>query len=227
MGKIKASTQQHLPKRQRYYKMNQLFIIIGLILGLVNCSVGQKKLSDDKTIKKSFSETEIQDLQLLYDFFNKSICDSDRDLENCYDDFFKKVKQVADSGSMYLHIQFENQLEIYKEFNDSTFYQIWAFGKSWTRENPNDTLKNVYFRWDGKFMNFLKKAGKKDEFIKYYHKSVIAAGAPGPSLIGGIIYSYDQLNIEDVKVKFVIAIHYLTLNDEYKRKEKIKNSGSH
>ena len=198
--------------------MKQL-LIIGLILGLTNCSIGQQKLSDDKIIKKSFSETEIQDLQLLYDFFNKSICDSNRDLENCYDNFFKKVKQAADSGSMYLHIPFKNQLEIYKKFKDSTFYQIWAFGKSWTHENPNDTLREVYYRWDGKFMNFLKKAGKEDEFIKAYHESAEATGGPGPAIIAGIIMNYDKLNIEDIKVRFVIAIHYLTLNDQYKRKK--------
>ncbi|MAC95547.1 MAG: hypothetical protein CMC96_08595 [Flavobacteriales bacterium] len=199
--------------------MKQL-LIIGLILGLTNCSVGQQKLANDKTIKKSFSESELQDLQLLYDFFNQTICDSDQELENCYDDFFKKVKLAADSGSMYLHIPFENQKAIYNEFQDSTFYQIWAFGKTWTRENPNDTLREVYYRWDGKFMDFLRRAGKKDEFINAYHESVEAAGGPPPSLIAGIIINYDKLNIEDPKVKFVIAIHYLTLNDQYKRKEK-------
>ena len=197
--------------------MKQL-LIFGLILGLTNCSVGQIRLADDKIIKKSFSETEIQDLQLLFDFFNRSICDSNRKLEDCYDDFFKKVKQAADSGSMHLPIPFENQKEVYRKFQDSTFYQIWTFGKTWTHETPNDTLREVYFRWDGKFMKFLKKAGKKDEFIKAYHESAEAAGGPGPSIIAGIIMNYDKLNIEDPKVKFVIAIHYLTLNDQYKRK---------
>jgi hypothetical protein len=204
--------------------MKQLFII-GIILGLTNCSVGQSRLEDDRTIKKSFSESEVQDLQLLYDFFNQSICDSERDIEDCYDDFFEKVRQAADSGSMYLHIPFEKQKEVYRKFQDSTFYQIWTFGKTWTRENPNDTLREVYFKWDSKFMKFLKKAGKKDEFIKAYHESVEATGGPGPSIIAGIIMNYDKLNIEDLKVKFVIAIHYLTLNDQNKRKEKFKNSG--
>jgi len=203
-------------------KMKQLLLIV-LILGLTNCSVGQQKLSEDKTIRKFFSETEIQDLQPLYNFFIQSICSSDRELESCYDDFFKKVKQAADSGSIHLQIPFEDQKEIYNNFQDSTFYQIWAFGKTWTRENPNETLSEVYYRWDGKFMNFLKEVGKKDEFIRTYHESVEAAGGPPPSLIAGIIMNYEKLNIEDTKVRFVIAIHYLTLNDQYKRKEKIKN----
>lgn len=204
--------------------MKQLLIIV-LILGLTNCSVGQKRLVDDKIIKKSFSESEIQDLQLLYDFFNQSISDSESDIEDCYDDFFIQVKQAADSGSMYLPIPFEKQKKVYDKFQDSTFYQIWAFGKTWTPENPNDTLREVYFRWDGKFVSFLKKAGKKDEFIKAYHESVEATGGLVPSIIAGIIMNYEKLNIEDPKVKFVIAIHYLTLNDQYKRREKNRNSG--
>ena len=112
-------------------------LIIGLILGLINCSIGQNRFSDDKTIRKCFSASEIQDLQLLYDFFNQTICNSGSNLEYCYDAFFKKVKQAADSGSMYLHIPFGNQKEVYKEFQDSTFYQIWAFGKTWTRKKPD------------------------------------------------------------------------------------------
>ena len=196
-------------------------LIIGLILGLSNCNVSQNRLADDKTIKRSFSETEIQDLQLLYDFFNQSICDSERELVDCYEAFFKKARQAADSGSMYRHIPFEQQQNVYEKLQDSTFYQIWAFGKSSTRENPNDTLRAVYFRWNGKFMDFLENAGKKDEFIKAYHESAAATGGPSPSLIAGILMNYDKLNIEDLKVKFVIAIHYLTLNDQYKRREKI------
>lgn len=201
--------------------MKQL-LFITLILSIASCSVEKGSLGDDKTIKESFSETEIQDLQLLIDFFHKTICDSDKDLEDCYYHFFQKNKLATDLGTMYLPIPFENQQEVYKKFQDSTFYQVWAFGKTSTRDNPTDTLREVYFRWDGKFMNFLKKAGKKDEFIKNYYESVQKEGGPPLSLIEGIIMNYDKLNIEDQKVKFVIAIHYLTINDQYKRREKVK-----
>lgn len=69
-------------------------------------------------------------------------------------------------------------------------------------------------------MNFLKIAGKKDKFIKEYHESVETFGGISPSLIAGIIMNHDKMNFEDPKVELVIAIHYLTLNDQYKRREK-------
>ena len=194
------------------------FLVIGLILGIINCSFSQNRLAEVKSIKKTFLKTEIRDLQLLYDFFNQTICNSDKDLNDCYDVFSKKVKQEADSGLINLHIPFKQQQKVYQQFEDSTFDEIWAFGKASTPDSPNISRLEVYFRSDGNFMKFLKKASKKDEFIKVYYESVKAAGEPTPSLILGVIENYDKLNIYDTKVKFVIAIHYLTVNDQSKRR---------
>lgn len=195
-------------------------LVIGLVLGLTNCSVSHGGFADDKIISESFTKTETRDLQLLVDFFNQTICDSNSKLMDCYLAFFNKVKQAADSGSIYLHIPFEQQQNIYETFEDSTFHQIWAFGNSLTHKNLRDTLKEIHYKWDGKFMNFLKIAGKKDKFIKEYHESVETFGGISPSLIAGIIMNHDKMNFEDPKVELVIAIHYLTLNDQYKRREK-------
>lgn len=187
---------------------------------MVGCTKKATQLSEIEEIRNVFTESEIGDLELLFDFFNKSICrDADENLDNCYYNFFEKVKNSADSGSLYLHIPIKDQLAVYEEFSDSTFYQIWAFGKTSNEENPNDILGSVYYKWDGKFFKFLKKFAPKNEFAKSYLESVEATGSPGPSLIAGITYNYKNFEIEELSVKFIIAIHFLTLNDEYKREE--------
>src|SRR3989344_7392947 len=142
------------------------FLFFVTILVLSGCKVHSYRLSEDEILRTSFSESELNDLQQLYDFFNQTICDSGGNLNDCYKSYFQKVKQSADSGSIYLHIPFEQQQSVYENLKDSTFYQVWAFGKKWNPDTRQNTLREVYFRWDGKFMDFLKKAGTEDEFIK-------------------------------------------------------------
>lgn len=204
--------------------MKQL-LIIGLVLGLASCSVNKNKLSNDPTIKEVFTESEIQDLQLLLEFFNQTIYEPGKDIEVCFNDFFAKVKQSFDSGSVYLHIPFEKQQEVYEKFQDSTFYQIWTFNETWKPDHPNDTFQVVDYKWDGKFMKFLKIAGEKDFFIKSYHELVAVAGGISPGLTSYLIMNEGKANIDNVKVKFVIAVNYLTLNDQYKRRELVSSIG--
>ena len=198
-----------------------LFFLFSTITG---CGKKPNHISELVEIKLIFTESEIKDLELMFDFFNNSICDvKDENLTDCYYDFFDKVKNAADSGSLYLHIPIDEQLALYDQFNDSTFYQIWAIGKSWNHKDTDDTLKSVYFRWDGKFFDFLEQIGDRNEFAKAYYESTQAAGGPNPALVAGITQNYDKFGIEDLEVKFILAIHFLTLNDEYKRKEKYKS----
>ena len=208
--------------------MKQL-LIIGLILGLTNCLVSQDKLADNKTFRKTFSKAEIQDLQLLFDFFNESICsDSEKqDLTKCYQDFFTRMEKSHETGDIQLNIPFDKQQEIYEQFSDSTFFEIWNYGISYRhRDAPLDTFRNVYLALDGKYLDFLKKTGRKDRVIENYYESVVAVEDIPPSIIAGLLVNHKYYDIEDLRVKFIVAIHYLTLNDHFERKEKInKNSG--
>ena len=208
--------------------MKHLYLLI-FILTLINCSGKKNKLADSDTFLKSFNQTEIEDLQLLFNFFNESICSSKEkeSIDECYDYFFKKMEKGADTGNMELTLDFENQKRIYNPFSDSTFNEIWAYGKSWNyRDYPKDTFRTVSLNLKGQYINFLKEVGKTDKVIKNYYEAIEVAGDISPSLIAGLLMNHDSYNVKDIRVKFIIAIHYLTLNDQYKRKEKInKNSG--
>lgn len=207
--------------------MKQLFVI-GLIIGLTNYSISQSRLADNKTFRKTFTESEIKDLQIMFDFFNESICSDNKtkNLNVCYNDFFKKMKEEEQSGDIQLDISFENQLKVYNSLIDSTFNKIWTLGgRCVYTETPMDTFRTVYYNPKGKYLEFLKRTGRNDKVIKQYYESLRKYGDLAPSLIAWLLVSYDYFMIEDIRVKFVVAIHYLTLNDQFKRKEKINKNG--
>lgn len=203
--------------------MKQLLLIV-LITGLTNCTVSQSKLSDNKTFRKTFSESEIQDLQLLFNFFHESICSdlNSGDLTDCYKEFFNKLEKSEETGDIHLDIPFEKQMKVYDSFSDSTFKEIWTFAISWNDgDAPQDTFRTVHFTPNGKYSEFLKRTGRDDKVVKQYHESIEVTGDIPPSVIAGLLVNYDHYNIKDIRVRFIVAIHYLTLNDRFKRRKKL------
>ena len=187
---------------------------------VITSNLSKKDLTD------CFTPEEIKDLAKLLDFFNEYICVSEgidkKEIIKCYDSFIQRMIETAEAGSLDAQIPFTQQKEIYNQISDSLFNHIWGFGKSRIKLDSPDTLKYITYRIDGKYMEFLNKLGKEYEFVKNYSEDFELAGDISPSMIADILmiketYQYD---LNDVRLQLVIAIHYLTMNDKHKRKER-------
>ncbi|WP_299625196.1 hypothetical protein [uncultured Tenacibaculum sp.] len=118
------------------------------------------------------------------------------------------------------HIDFKKQYEVYKQINSNTFNEIWLFQQSLPIRERKDTLKYLGFNHSGKYIHFLNEYGKENKAVKDYVNNFNIASDLGPSMISQVIMNYKTFQIEDIKSKLLIAIHYLTLNDQNLRKEK-------
>jgi hypothetical protein len=181
----------------------------------------QTQLSEQKTFQKVFTTAEIQDLQLLFDFFIETICQDmeNENLDRCFQLYQQRLSKVDQIEDIELMIPIERQLDVYEEFSGSTFNEIWYFGWAVYREKQSDTLKMIHLKPDGKYLKFLKLVGKKDKLIKRYYDIVMESGDVSVILIADLLVNYQDYNIEDPRIKFIIAIHYLTLNDQRERRE--------
>ena len=196
-----------------------LFVIfIGVFLG---CSTSKPEaIKDNLTFKQTFTTNEIQDLERLFDFFNQSICD-DSIMANsnvCYQAFFQRMATTEGTSMSELNIPYSLQKQVYSEFGDSTFDQIWTIGWA-VPHKSEDTLKSIMFKHDGKYVKFLKKVGETDSSINYYYQYFMEAGDLGPSMVEGVRVNHHYFDVEDIRVRFIIALHYLTLNDQWARNE--------
>jgi uncharacterized membrane protein len=197
-------------------------LISFLILAAVSCKDAEHKLFDNKTIREVFTEAEIEDLQLLYDFFTESICSEFGGTENiieCYEKFLEKSFNIYSDGNFEISIPFDSQLKIYEQISSATFDEIWAFAKSWRPRNQEDTLKMLDINTQSKYGSFLEETSITDKIIKGYFESLTSAGSISPTLIEDVYVNYRSYNIKDIRVRFIIAIHYLTLNDVFNRNE--------
>lgn len=206
--------------------MRKIYQIFVLLL-LISCSnTTQEKLASNPTLVEVFENSEIQDMSIILEFFNEQICLNQETVENnvidCYQNFFKRMYQAEKTGYIDLKIPYPEQQKLYNQISDSTFNQIWSFGKRWTI-NSQDTLKYIEFTYDGKYVNFLKELGEENDVIKRYYDSFRSVGGIGPAMVADLLINYDSYNVKDIRIRLVVAIHYLTMNDQGYRKEKYNN----
>ncbi len=203
--------------------MKNLFLISMMIFALSCTSQKQNDLSNDQTIKESFNTTEINDLTKIQSFFDKSIglteSDKQENLEKVYTDFFLQNSDIEKISDFKLSINFNDQKELYNQLDKKTFDDIWEI--SWSKEiNSIDTLKQIQLNRQGGYVKFLKTFGEQDSVINNYYNSLEIAGDISPTMVADLIKNYKNYNVNDPKIRLIIAIHYLTLNDKFERKEK-------
>ena len=203
--------------------MKNLLLISTLLIALSCTTQKQNDLLNDQTTKKLFTTTEINDLAKIQTFFDKSIglTDSDKqeNVEKVYTDFFLQnadIEKVADFKTL---INFSDQKELYNQLDENTFNDIWEI--SWSKKgNSVDSLQHIQLNGHGKYMDLLKTVGKQDTVINNYYNSLEIAGDISPSMFADLVRNYENYNINDSKIRLIIAIHYLTINDQLKRKAK-------
>jgi hypothetical protein len=192
-----------------------------LIILLSNCGSRTQELRTNSTIQEVFNTIEINDLNKILTFFENEIC-SDlievTEINKCYINFFSTLRSAVKDGEFPININFEKQREMYSELSDSTFMNIWTINKSF-KFKSKDTLQSIGYLYDGKFAKLLEATGKDYPMIKGYSETFKETGDITPSLTANFIINYSKLNLNDPRIKMIVAVHYLTLNDQYLRNE--------
>ena len=200
-------------------------IFLFLLIFTISCtSSKQDNLLTDKMVKSIFDASEINDLQKIQQFFDHQIGlnknSDEKTIHDKYEKFFNDVAETTVINNLSLPIDFDQQKEFYSQLSNTTFEDIWKFG-SITRIDSTGGLKYIQLNRNGNYLSFLKKLGEQDKTIANYYKSLEIAGDISPSMVASLIKESDKYNIDDPKIRLVIAIHYLTLNDQWNRKERI------
>jgi len=170
-------------------------------------------------LKNNFSEAEIKDLYKLTDFFKVQMCNETDDFKSCIDSI---IPYLAEYGwePILNNVDFGAQKELYSEFQSDLFLQIWNFCKA---RNPREdkTYRLLCINPDGKYINFLKDLSDRNSDLKEYYEMIIGSGDwESMGLLQGRIYTNPEYyNLKDPSIQVLIAVQYLTQNDQQKRKE--------
>jgi hypothetical protein len=167
----------------------------------------------------NFNESEKRDLELLTNFFQEQMCHQKSDFSNCMDSI---IPFLGEYGWMPIleNVNFEEQQKLYDSFESKLFSEIWSFCKF---HNPKEgwERKSLCLNIDGKYMKFLKDLAENNSDLKDYYELMYATGDwESMGLLQGNLYTKpENYDLRDPNIQILIAVHYLTQNDQQKRKE--------
>ena len=197
----------------RNMKKTLLLILAFSIFPLLN-SCGIKYSTTE--LESNFTDKEIDDLRNITDFFIQSVC-GNKDFENCYKKTNHDSLMMQGTG-FWEKIDFAEQKKLYEKISKTTFDKIWMYCES--TYYPSKTKSQVICAVAlGKYQNYLADLGKVNPRIAKYADRIQASGA-----FSGFDIQYQEIlkpnsdfDLNDPNIQLILAIHYLTLNDEMKR----------
>ena len=196
-----------------------LILIFGIII--LQLSFSCKSQYSTVELENNFSTDQISDLNKIRDFFKNQISENKKsDFKVC---FSKILPGLLENGwhPILEKVDFEKQKELYNSISKSTFDEIWEFGKA-TYPDTGLELKKLGSKYNGKYQKFLTEFGKNNPEVKNYADRLIEAGdfESVGWLQQSIYKNPKEFDLEDPNIQLLIAIHYLTLNDQQKRTDK-------
>lgn len=195
--------------------MTKLLYIVFSFLIAVNCS--QKTSSTE--LEDNFTETEVKDLYKLVNFFQEQMCNSNSNFKRCMDSLTPILGEYG-WQPILKNVDYQEQQKIYESFESNVFNEIWSICKS---RNPREgwERKSLCLNPNGKYINFLEDLGKRNGVLEAYKNSLLAAGDfMDIQRIEYEIYNkLERIDLNDPDIQVLIAIDYLTQNDQQKRKE--------
>jgi hypothetical protein len=201
--------------------MNWGIQILAITLAFLSVLSNGQELQNHGMIDSIFNDKEIQDLEIILNFFNEEICSlktiEQHPITQCYLEFCQRLKTDAETtGAIDTGIPFERQNEVYQRINDATFVQIWTINKSWI-PNTTDTLRELDLNPGGKYAEFLFSLGKEFSEVNEYVENLMALISISPSMKAEFLMNYNNFDLSDQRIRLLFAIHYLTINDQQKR----------
>jgi len=172
-------------------------------------------------LNNNFTSEQVSDLNKISTFFKNQMClNMDHDFKTCYEQIPHEYLQATGNG-FWANIDFDKQKKLYKEISQSTFDEIWMFSKSTAYPSEIES-KSIAAVANGKYYKYLKSLGNKNPRIAKYATQINASG--DFSLLDirfrEVLKNKKYFDLKDPNIQLILAIHYLSLNDQVKRKDK-------
>lgn len=195
-------------------------VILVILLNSCLLTFAQKEQTD---LSNFFTKSEIEDLNMITDFFQSELCGNvdKTKFGNC---LVNSIPDLLDWEQNYLEkkISWRKQKKLYSKISNSTFQKIWNFCKVWRTIEPKYEYQEICFSHNKTFLEFVKTLEEGSPLIKAYSERLENVGTfPFWRYFLGNVNEYpERIDLEDRGIQILIAIHFLTLNDQAKRDKK-------
>ena len=197
----------------RYTAINILFLFL-------NISFSQNVTPE---LDKHFSLREIQELNIIADFFQDQIC-SDQPNSSFANCFLRSLPKIMDPERDYIgeSINYEKQINLYQSLSESTINKIWTFCTYQRVDEPDTEWEQMCISDDPAISRFICDTGKSNEYYNTIcQKLNIIQDFNDGYLETNIKENPHLIDLNDRNVQILLSINYLTRNDIKKRDRKL------
>jgi len=198
-------------------------LILGILILQLNFSCKTQYSTNE--LNENFTPEQIADLKKITDFFQEQMClKMESDFKTCYEWTPHEYLEASGNGFWSI-INFEEQKKLYEQISKSTFDEIWDFCET-SYFNPNEIkVQEICAVYNGKYQKFLADLGNSNPRIAEYLKRIQASG----DYSSMDIQHWDVLKINkkyfdlnDPNIQLILAIHYLSMNDQGSRNKELR-----
>ncbi|MCL6267652.1 hypothetical protein [Flagellimonas myxillae] len=160
---------------------------------------------------------------MIADFFQMELCGK-VDKAIFGDCLVSSIPQLLDWEQNFLEnkIGWKKQKKLYSKISDTTFQKIWSICKAWRAIEPKYEYEELCFSFNNTFIDFVNNLQKSNPLIEAYSRSLENVGSfPFWRYFLNNVRDYpNKIDLKDRGVQILVAIHFLTLNDQAKRDKK-------
>lgn len=179
-------------------------------------------LYSDSLLTKHFNQEEIAQLDSIRTFFNNYVlntCEGEKTINVCYQQFFGQLLENIEVQTQYhIGVPYAEQEELYEQINEGLFGSIWRHSTPKVYVPSVDSLvtySTIDLRsQDSRYMEFLKDVSAEEPYFGKYIEPIIDFGHLSPSLTQGMLYNHRDLDFSNERHQLILAIHFLTVNDQ-------------
>ena len=171
-------------------------------------------------MQEMFTPDELADLNSILLYFEGQICqlaEEGATPEECYTAFRQHIKG-AEPGTDYLPLEFEAQRALLGRLHNGTQATFWNQQLVKRDDNPNGSVRTLVYQAQGKLVDFMERLGQDYILVAQYVKGFRAVHTISPMMEQEILNTMHLFNLQDIRVRVFLALHFVTVNDSYKRK---------
>ena len=202
--------------------MKKFIVLPILILAIINTSCQDNfTVKNDENIQNIFSEKEINDINLMVKFVDKKMLSksNEKDIDLAYHAYFESLsKTIKEDSGIPSAFDEKEKYSFLESLDKNTFNDFFRMRTQLKNVIYKDTvltnidnLKLLKINSSGKFMNYLEKTGKTDDFYKKLHETIEIARDLPASFGTWFPINHEDFDFDKVKDRSWAGVYLLRM----------------
>ncbi|WP_343328936.1 hypothetical protein [Polaribacter staleyi] len=202
--------------------MKKLVYLIAVLL-FVGCAKEEattyKEMKSDESLSEFFTDSELQDLAKIVDFFESEIClDKSKSKDEAYFEFNKNIIEecLKEIKGFKIPLNYKLQEEVYSKIDTAFFKEIWVHKTFYEGLDSKTAIVDKAYDLNlfGKYILFLKSLNNEDVLFRDFYKMFSLTNEISFGVQSSVFYHFKMKEFKGIKRRMFFAVYYLTVNDK-------------